>query len=156
MITNIVVLNNNNELKGYSSAVVDHFIRLSYSSNEFRFFQHRNEEIIADWIASITNNKHLVDQWILYYHRHEIIAVGQLSLLDNNKAELALSVADEYQLNGIGKKLVVDLIELAKQSSVKQILLSCLCLNTKMIKILNSLHFTLKHEGSEMLGFLDI
>jgi GNAT superfamily N-acetyltransferase len=156
MITKIVVLNNNKELKGYSSAVVDHFIKLSYSSNKFRFFQNRNKQIIKDWIQTIINNIHLHDKWILYYHEDEIIAVGQLSLLNNNKAEVALSVADEYHFNGIGKKLIIDLIELAKQSDIKQILLSCLCLNMHMISILNSLNFTLKHEGSEMLGFLDI
>lgn len=156
MITNIVILNNNDELKGYFSVVMDHFIKLSHLSNKFRFFQYRNEEIIRDWVASITNNKHLVDQWILYYHKSEVIAIGQLSLLGDNKAELALSVSDDYQLLGIEKKLVKQLIELAKQSNIQQILLSCLCINTKMIKILDSLDFTLKHEGSEMLGFLDI
>ena len=152
-----ITLYNNEGLKGHGSAVAEHFIRLSYKSNHARFFQYRNKYILQDWINSIINNNHLLDKWIFYYDRHKnIIAIGQLSLLNNDNAEIAISVEDDYQYQGYGKKLVHDLIELAKECNIKQLYITCQCINTTMLSILDKYKFTLKQEDREIIGFLDL
>lgn len=152
-----MIIINNEQVKGYGSKFIDHFIGLSYSSNRQRFFNYRSEEILRDWVYSLTHHKTEIEHfWILMFKNNEIISIGQLALDKNHLGEIAISVADKYQDNGIGRTTLEQLIHLAKNHLVKTLVMSCYADNSKMVSLVSSCGFKLTHDHSEINGELDL
>ncbi len=61
---------------------------------------------------------------------------------DGETVEFALSVANEWQQHGVGRKLMTSLIEVARQKGYKAIVGDVLTLNSKMFRLMTSLGFT--------------
>lgn len=146
------------ELRGHSAAFADHFIRLSRESNRLRFFNFRSEFIIKEWVHSLTSRiTSYKDFWIVYQKKNQFVAVGQLACdFENLSAEIALSIDDDLQLLGYGKKMMSDLIFLAREQGIKFLNLTIMAQNTKMIAVASFFDFVLKHEDGEIVGFLEL
>ena len=152
-----MIIVDNNQIKGYGSKIIDHFIGLSYSSNRQRFFNYRSEEILRDWVYSLTHHKSEIEHfWVLMFKDNEIISIGQLALDKNYLGEIAISVVDKFQENGIGKITLEELINLAKRHLVKTLVMSCYADNSKMVSLVSFYGFKLSHDHSEINGELDL
>ncbi len=78
--------------------------------------------------------------------RPQIIAVGRLTKLHGqNAAEFALLVADHWQNQGIGSRLLKLLIHFAKDEKIERIVGHVLSENPRMRAIANRLGFRIKH-----------
>ena len=61
---------------------------------------------------------------------------------DGETVEFALSVANEWQQHGVGRKLMTSLIDVARQKGYKAVIGDVLTLNSKMFRLMTSLGFT--------------
>lgn len=73
-----------------------------------------------------------------------IVAVGRLNKLpDGKSAEIAVLVSDSYQGQGVGKKLLSRLIEIAREQKVTRLVAEMLRDNIPMQAVLKRLGFRL-------------
>jgi acetyltransferase len=73
-----------------------------------------------------------------------IVAVGRLNKLpDGKSAEIAVLVSDFYQSQGIGKKLLLRLIEIAREQKIARLVAEMLRDNIPMQAVLKRLGFRL-------------
>ncbi len=152
-----MIIIDRDQAKGYGAKIVDHFIKLSHTSNRHRFFNYRSEEILREWVHALAHQKTEIEHfWILIFKNNKIISVGQLSLDKDHLAEIAISVSDKYQDNGIGKVVLDQLIKLAKNHLVKTLVLSCYSENHRMISLASNFGFKLTPDHSEINGVLDL
>ena len=61
---------------------------------------------------------------------------------DGETVEFALAVADDWQMHGVGRKLMTTLIDIARQKGFRAIVGDVLTMNSKMFRLMNSLGFT--------------
>lgn len=74
---------------------------------------------------------------------HEILAVGRLiKLLAREEAELGVLVTDRHQGSGLGRKLVAQLIQIARAEKIHTIVAHILTENAPMIALARHYHFT--------------
>jgi len=62
---------------------------------------------------------------------------------DGETVEFALSVADDWQKHGVGRKLMTSLIEVARQKGYRAVVGDVLSANTKMFRLMGSIGFTI-------------
>jgi acetyltransferase len=79
-----------------------------------------------------------------------IIGVGRLSKLhcENEIAEFAIIVSDEWQGEGAGTKLLSQLIEIARQEKLARLIGHILTDNAGMLHVCRRLGFTLRHDDA--------
>lgn len=153
-----MIIVDKNQFKGYGSKVVEHFVKLSRHSNRQRFFNYRSEQMIQEWVFSLSRYNDLNHFWVFFFetNSNEIIAVGQLSIDESYLAEIAISISDEYQDNGLGKKMLEELILLSKAYSVKTLVMSCAYDNQRIVSLVRNCGFKLTLDNSEYYGELKL
>lgn len=141
--------------KGHCDAVANHFIRLNRNSNQQRFFNYRSEEMLSELVSSFKTNFRFDHYWILFQDRNQnVIGIGQLTLDMNGGGEIAISVDDNQQNKGLGKKIMSELISLSKELELKFVEMSCLVSNRKICSLVKQFGFTLKPDSDTMIGKL--
>jgi len=63
---------------------------------------------------------------------------------DGETVEFALAVADDWQMHGVGRKLMTSLIEIARQKGFRAMVGDVLTMNSKMFRLMTSLGFTVQ------------
>jgi GNAT superfamily N-acetyltransferase len=145
---------NKETFKGHGSSVSDHFIRLDRHSNVDRFFYFRTKDVISEWVDSFHSTELFDHFWILFEDKGKVIGVGQLTLTNDGEAEIAISVDDNKQNNGLGKKIMKELIFLASERGIKVLDVSYLASNKRMASIISGYNFKLTFSGEEVYGKL--
>ena len=74
-----------------------------------------------------------------YYIQYQGKLVGDVSLRDN--AEIAIVVCKEYQNRHIGRKCILDMIELAKEKGMDKVKANIYSFNTQSQKMFQSIGF---------------
>jgi acetyltransferase len=62
---------------------------------------------------------------------------------DGETVEFALTIADEWQKHGVGRKLMTALIEVARKKGYRAVVGDVLAMNTKMFRLMSALGFTI-------------
>lgn len=145
---------NKETFKGHGVAVSDHFIRLDRNSNVDRFFYFRTKDVISEWVYSFHSSQLFDHFWILFLEKGKVIGVGQLTLTNDGDAEIAISVDDNKQNNGLGKKIMKELIFLASERGIKELDVSYLASNKRMTSIISGYNFKITLSGEEVYGKL--
>jgi acetyltransferase len=63
---------------------------------------------------------------------------------DGETVEFALAVADDWQMHGVGRKLMTSLIEIARQKGFRAMVGDVLTMNSKMFRLMTTLGFTVQ------------
>lgn len=83
----------------------------------------------------------------------EIVGIARLTKIPgSNDAMFALIVKDSWQNQGVGSKLMKQLLSIAQEEQVQLLAASMLPENIHMQTLLNRLGFTIKEEGSYLLA----
>lgn len=146
-------------------AYVKHMLACSQETRYCRFGSNADEQLIKSFnppgmkrfglIASdqpiSTEIKKFSDLVITSNQLHEVIAV--VECIEN---ELAISVNDGYQKQGIGSKLFTHAIAHFKSTGINQIHVQCLTHNHSIKKLVKKFHGTYVIQGSECVGQLTL
>jgi acetyltransferase len=71
----------------------------------------------------------------------EILGIGRLIRLDNNEAEFAVLVSDNWQRQGIGSKLLATIVEIGRQEKLSRIIGTILPENYGMQRVSRKVGF---------------
>jgi RimJ/RimL family protein N-acetyltransferase len=82
--------------------------------------------------------------------RQSIIGGGRYVVVESGRAELAFAVVDDYQGQGIGTALMRNLVAIARQAGLRELIAEVLAGNTGMLKVFqkSGLEMSTKLEGS--------
>jgi acetyltransferase len=111
-------------------------------------------KVTPEWIDSMTH---------IDYHRHMAFAVTAVSdgveqfvgvgryVVDavKSSAEVALVLADAWQGQGLGRRLLETLLEHAESAGVREALGTVLATNVAMLRLVRSIGFTVKPEPGD-------
>ena len=75
-----------------------------------------------------------------FYIQYQDVLVGDVSLRDN--AELAIVICKEYQNRHIGRKCILDMIELAKEKGMDKVTANIYSFNIQSQRMFQSIGFT--------------
>ncbi len=75
-----------------------------------------------------------------FYIQYQDVLVGDVSLKDN--AELAIVICKEYQNRHIGRKCILDMIELAKEKGMDKVTANIYSFNIQSQRMFQSIGFT--------------
>lgn len=78
---------------------------------------------------------------------NEIVGWGHLAKSDNDSWELAVSVSKDYQRNGIGNKLINEMLTFAKFHKIDQIYMHCIESNTVIQHLASKNNLTTRERG---------
>lgn len=130
--------------------LLNHFYRLSDESSELRFFGRKSKEGLKRWVEDTIDHATYQHHWLIEVNdQGECIAVGQLTIDQQQHAEIAISVHDDYQGQGRGKKLIKKLIDVAKDCQCKQINVCCLPRNQQVRHVLTQMGFDMTYVPGE-------
>ena len=122
-------------LKDYSL----HLKRLSDEDRHSRFGFMIKDEAIDSFMLSLAYHP---DQHELWYAEldDKIVGWGHMAFTADNSWELAVSVESAYQRQGVGDRLITEMLDWAKFHKVKEVYMYCIESN-RVIQ-----HLALKHE----------
>lgn len=88
----------------------------------------------------------------------EILGIGRLIRLDNNEAEFAVLVSDNWQGQGIGSKLLSFLVEIGRQEKVERIIGTILPENYSMQRVAKKVGFEISRslEDRMVVGTINL
>jgi len=126
---------------------------LSKESARFRFF-YIIKEITHEMLSRFCNIDYDREMAIIAEYdaegRRRNVGVGRLIMEPGGEAgEFAIVVADDFQGNGLGLKLLDSLIGIAQDKGLKSIYGIVLNDNTKMLRLAKKLGFSVKHLSAE-------
>ncbi len=135
--------------------IADLFYSLSGDSVRFRFMQPKktitHEELVR--YCQIDYDRELI-LIALIEQQGEYKVIGMVSLSkypDEENAEMAVVVADDWQGKGLGWLLCSQMIHIAKQSGLKRIWMEILQENSKMLKLAQKLDFKIHSQEEDVI-----
>lgn len=136
------------ELSDDNEMLWEMFSTLSKESLEYLIHPFTRERI-EGWTDNINYNKHLPMLAIIRENDKErIIATASLSFNSResirHKAELAITVHDDYQNQGLGTIMVRHLLEIAEEKRLKKIFLRVDTKNSRAIHVYEKCGFTIE------------
>lgn len=150
--TKIYTLSNNLKLyvrllqKEDKEALQEGFDKLSNQTKRFRFLSTpqklSNQEL--QYLTNIDNQNHLaVCAYIKENGKDVGVGVARyIRLLKNStKAEIAITIVDEYQKLGIGKILITEIIKHAKANNIKTFEANAFYFNNTILGIINNYNY---------------
>lgn len=143
---------NQTELKNYSDQIHDHFFSLSSNDRNLRFCYPITDHALNEYIDDMINKEKDAD-YLLIIIDNILIGFAQLCYYNENTAELALSVIEEYRGLKIGKLIFEWWVELAKEKN-KVIFISCKSSNKQVTSMMRKNGFKITFEDSEAIGRL--
>ena len=134
--------------KGDREILHEAFKKLSDKSKRLRFLSTpqklSNKEL--DYLTNIDNKNHLaVCACIDENNTLTGIGVSRYIKLNNspNKAEIAITIIDEYQKMGIGKVLIDEIIPHAKANGIDTFVANAFYFNNTILSIINQYEYTI-------------
>ncbi|MFO7803909.1 MAG: GNAT family N-acetyltransferase [Desulfovermiculus sp.] len=118
-----------------------------------RFFNLRkvfSRKMLQQQWATVDYRKNMTIIGLIQRGKHkEIVAIGSYAKADEETAEVAFVVKEEYQNQGIGTFLVQTLEKIAKENKYKSFMATVLSENKNMIHVFQKCypHATLKRSG---------
>jgi RimJ/RimL family protein N-acetyltransferase len=119
--------------------IAEHFARLSASSSYFRFFSPRralSERELARFTDVDTGRHAALAATVNEGGAERIVGLAQYVVTGQGRADLACSVADEYQGHGLGRLLFRRLIALARANGIVEFESDVLGDNQRMLRLL--------------------
>lgn len=136
--------------------VKEHFFRLDEASRYSRFCSHMKDEMLEKYIAKMN----FEDSGIfgVFDESLNIIGVGECVIIkDKDFAEVAFSVEQGYQGNGLGVKLMERIVRFAKSQGKHHLEMNCLRSNVKSVHIAKKFGLKIQHDyGSETVASIDM
>lgn len=127
-------------------ALQEGFSKLSNTTKRFRFLSTpqklSNQEL--QYLTNIDNKNHLAVCAYIKQNDKEIgVGVARyIRLLKNsNKAEIAITIVDEYQKIGIGKILIEEIIKHAKENKISTFEANAFYFNNTILGIINNYNY---------------
>ena len=131
------------------------FSSLSEETMRLRFMQPRNhishEELARICHIDYDRELTLVAETKEEEGRRIIGMINLLRLPDEESAEMALLVADDWQGKGLGWLLCTTMLQVAKQLGLKKIWMEILCENVRMQKLAEKLGFKMKVREEDVI-----
>lgn len=131
--------------------LVEHFCQLSPKSQELRFFGVKTRDSLRAWVDHVGSSTNYQNHWLL---NTDNTVVGHISIDKNMIAEITVSVLDAAQGQGLGKKIIADLINKCSELSVKEVIVCCKPQNHAVVKLLKAQGFELMYCQGDMVGTL--
>ena len=129
--------------KSDKEALQDGFYKLSDKTKRFRFLSTpqklSNKEL--QYLTNIDNKSHLaVCAYIKKGDKEIGVGVARYIRLlkDASKAEIAITIVDEYQQLGIGKVLITEIIKHAKKNNITTFEANAFYFNNTILSIINN------------------
>ena len=130
------------------------FVRALSLESRYQRMLSGGTKVTPEWIDSMTH---------IDYHRHMAFAVTTVSdgieqfvgvgryVVDavKSSAEVALVLADAWQGQGLGRRLLETLLEHAESAGVREALGTVLATNVAMLRLVRSMGFTVKPEPGD-------
>lgn len=110
-----------------------------------------HEQLVRECLIDRANTAFVAERLSPDSAKHEILAVADLNRIDDSrKAEIGILVADRYQNQGLGTKLLRSLIGEAQRLNLNQIVANVLSDNLPMVSLAKSFGFAVR--GTEDPG----
>lgn len=124
---------------------------LSRDSRYFRFLTGGRvaDSIIEGLVRPGTDGAALVVTVPAADGRAEVVANGQFVVTDRDTAEFAVVVADDWQGQGLGRRLITKLQQLAQAAGVRRLRGDVLSENRRMLAILRGLGFSCRRNPED-------
>lgn len=118
-------------------------------SSRYRRFLGPKESLAEGELTWFTDLDHHDREALIALDGDELVAVARYIRLEDRPqvAEVAVTVADDWQLRGVGTALLGGLIERAKDEGVTTFVASCLADNVAMIALLRDLGQSIRKIG---------
>jgi acetyltransferase len=130
------------------------FVRALSLESRYQRMLSGGTKVTPEWIDSMTH---------IDYHRHMAFAVATVSdgveqfvgvgryVVDavKSSAEVALVLADAWQGQGLGRRLLETLLEHAESAGVREALGTVLATNVAMLRLVRSMGFAVKPEPGD-------
>ena len=144
--------------------MIDFHRRLSEKSIYMRYFGAMNfntrtahDRLIRVCHVDYDRDMALVVTRQLEDKSHEIVAAGRLTKLHNeNAAEFSMLIADAYQRDGIGTKILAELVRIGRDDGLERIIAHILPSNTGMIRVSEKLGFRVRPHDDLMEAVLKL
>ncbi len=149
---NAMKIINQTELKNYSDQIRNHFFSLSLNDRNLRFCYPITDHALNEYIDDMINKEKDAD-YLLIIIDNILIGFAQICYYNENTAELALSVIEEYRGLKIGKLIFEWGMKLAKEKN-KVIFISCKSSNKPVTSMMRKNGFKITFEDSEAIGRL--
>lgn len=133
-------------------AVLAHYRRLDESSRRRRFLAAINDAALAER-AALTGSASLA--MVGGFEGGAIRALGELSLGDDDSAEIALSVERPWQGRGVGTAIMRRLVEKASNRAVRRLLVRCMDENRAMLQIARHAGAVIRSDAGELEGMIE-
>lgn len=137
--------------------IADAFERLSPRSRYLRFFspQPRLSRRMLDALTAVDHDKH-----IALLALHEAACVGVVRSVrdrrDPTRAELAITVVDDYQGRGLGRALMTEMLDVAAERGIRTLALDIHPENHVMTALVQSMGVSLGYRDGAMTGVLEV
>jgi len=127
---------------------------LSADSKYFRFMNHMDKisPLLLARFTQIDYDREMALVAMLDEHTPETKMIGvarYISNPDKRSCEFALTVADEWQKRGLGRKLMERLITIASDRGLRVMEGDVLAQNSKMLRLCSALGFHTIHDNTE-------
>jgi GNAT superfamily N-acetyltransferase len=118
--------------EGVRAALVEHFLALPMKDRSLRFGVALAPSVIAAYANAIDFDRDAV----FGAHDHRLVLVGVAHVaLEDNRAELALSVLPEHRCLGVGSALFKHAVAHARIRRIPRIFMQCLWGNAPIMRI---------------------
>lgn len=125
-----MIVFNNVKMREHLHLILDHFLSLTYDDRYNRFFNTMGPDAIRDWILSVTENSYSHYFFVEEGDDGRFIGVSVLGIIPGtNIAGIGISVTPEHRGKGVAKKLLFEMIRVAKNLRVSDLEFECLLCN---------------------------
>ncbi|WP_119677861.1 GNAT family N-acetyltransferase [Indioceanicola profundi] len=133
----------------------DHLLRLSQADRRARFFGSMSDDAIRNYVDRISWSRTIV---LAAIQRGEVRAAAELRLGDRpgEAAELAFSVEQELQGQGVGTILTRRILTAARNRCVRRVYMICQSDNRRMQRIASKLIGLCRFEDGDVISTKDL
>lgn len=139
------------------------FSKLSSESKYSRYFTHKKElteEELQQYTSSKTNQSCVIGAWECDQNKEEKNLIGTANYVSlqntENTAEFAIIVSDEWQKRSIGKYLMREVLDGAKETGIDRIIVYFLPSNTGMRRLTQSMADDVSFKYEEGIVVADV
>jgi RimJ/RimL family protein N-acetyltransferase len=131
----------------------DHLKRLDSSDRYLRFSFLAKDEWIDNFVRDLDFSKHIIK---VIFVQDKIVAAVHIALLDNDSAEIGISVDKTHRGRGWGHLLFDAAIEYCKNSNITKIETMCMNNNKWVITKMREYDTTFERDGSQTIAHAEI
>jgi GNAT superfamily N-acetyltransferase len=133
-----------------------HLLRLGDGTRRSRFGRAASDAFLRDYRAGINDPDWIVLGCFVDGHMRGAVELRPLRAGWRKRAEVAFTVEERWQGQGIGKALMATAVAAAKKQGVERIYLTCHALNRPMQRIAEGAGARIAFEGCECFAEIDV